>query len=224
MKLGKNKIHILLLCSIILWALVTNAWGYSFMLFANKNNNWGEYLYGLVSRGIWSLPFIVLIINCAGSLSVTFKELFLHKWHLKSVIIIFLSITVYIIAAMFATHGGFWMNHDVSISQTLSKFIMVGFVEEIVYRGFGMNAFSTLMSERKANLLSSIYFVVLHFPSYFIHWYLSGTFEVGAMLAQAVSVLLMGLVFGYLFRKSKSILPPMIIHFWSDFASILFIG
>ena len=45
-----------------------------------------------------------------------------------------------------------------------------------------------------------------------------------AMLTQAVYVLILGLVFGYLFKKSKNILPAMLIHFWSDFGSILLIG
>lgn len=127
-------------------------------------------------------------------------------------------------AGMYINHGSFWINHNILISQLLLKFLMVGFAEEIVYRGFGMNAFSAFMSERKANLLSAIYFIVLHFPSYLIHWYIEGTFAITAMLTQAVYVLILGLIFGYLFRKSKSILPPMIIHFWSDFASVLFIG
>lgn len=109
---------------------------------------------------------------------------------------------------MFVNHGGFWVNPDVLIAREFFKFLMVGFVEEIVYRGWGMNAFSTLMNEKKANLLSSIYFVVLHFLSYFIHWYMDGTFAISSMLSQAIYVLVMGLIFGYLFRKSKSLLPP----------------
>jgi len=224
MKLNIKKVHISLLCSVILWAVVTDAWGYSSLLFGNMYNNWSQYLYGLVSRGIWSIPFIVLIIKCADDIPANFKELFSHKWHWKSVIIALSAITVYIMVGMFVNHGGFWVNQDVRISQVFLMFLMVGFAEEIVYRGFGMNAFSAFMSERKANLLSSIYFVVLHFPSYFIHWYLDGTFAVTAMLTQAIYVLVMGLIFGYLFRKSKSVLPPMVIHFWADFISVLFIG
>ena len=165
------------------------------MLFGNMHNNWGDYLYGLVSRGIWSIPFIVLIIKCADNLPENSKELFSHKWHWKSIIIALSAITVYLVVGMFVNHGGFWVNQDVCISQVFLKFLMLGVAEEIVYRGFGMNAFSAFMSERKANLLSSIYFVMLHFASYFIHWYLDGTFAVTAMLTQAIYVLVMGLIF-----------------------------
>ena len=141
MTLNIKKVHISLFCSVILWAVVTDAWGYSSVLFGNMYNNWGEYLYGLVSRGIWSIPFIVLIIKCADNIPANFKGLFSLKWHWKSVIIALSAITVYILVGMFVNHGGFWVNQDVRISQILLMFLMVGFAEEIVYRGFGMNAF-----------------------------------------------------------------------------------
>ncbi|GLB28582.1 hypothetical protein LAD12857_05050 [Lacrimispora amygdalina] len=224
MKLNKKKVHILLFCAAILWAIVTDAWGYSSLLFGNMDNDWGKSLYGIISRGIWCIPFMFLIVKCDDIIPIGFKDLFSNKCHWKSIIIIFLVNTIYIMAAMYVNHGDFWVNHDIRISQLLLKFLMVCFVEEIVYRGFGMNAFLAFVSERKANLFSAIYFVLLHFPSYFIHWYLDGTFAITAMLTQAVYVLVLGLIFGYLFRKSKSILPPMIIHFWSDFASVMFIG
>jgi membrane protease YdiL (CAAX protease family) len=224
MKLNAKKVHISLLCAAILWAVVTDAWGYSSLLFRNMDNNWSAHLYGLFSRGIWCVPFIILIIKYTGSIPTGFKELLIHKWHLKSLIIIFCAVSFYLMAGMVVNHGGFWVNRDVRLSQLFFKYLMVGVVEEIVYRGFGMNAFSAFMSERKANILAAIYFVMLHFPAYFIHWYLDGTFALSAMLTQAVYVFVLGLIFGYLFRKSKSIFPPVLIHFWSDFGSVLFIG
>lgn len=128
------------------------------------------------------------------------------------------------IAGMFFNHGGFWINSEIYLSQELPKFLMVAFVEETVYRGWGMNAFSAFMSERKANILLTVYFIILHIPSYLIKWYLYGSISIEAMLVQAIYVLIMGLIMGYLFRKSKSLIPSMFIHFWSDFVSVLIIG
>lgn len=145
------------------------------------------------------------------------------KLHYKSILIAWGAITIYMAAGMFALHGGVWMNPDIRIVQVLPKYLIVGFVEEIVYRGWGMNAFSAFMNEKQANRISVLYFVLIHFPAYFIRWYQEGSFNIGGLVSQAVFALVLGLTFGYLFRKSKSILPPMLLHFWTDILSVLFV-
>lgn len=101
---------------------------------------------------------------------------------------------------------------------------MVGFVEEIVYRGWGLNSLSVFMSERKATVITNFYFVALHFPAYLIKWYLHGSIAIEAMFIQAVYVFVLGIIFGYLFKKSKSLLPAIFVHFCCDFISLLIIG
>ncbi len=219
-----KKIHISLILSIALWVAVTNAWNYSSLLFGNMANNWDSYIYGYLSRLLWALPFLLLALRHSSQLPISFKKLFSYKINWRPFLILFSVITLYTFLAMFVNHGGLWINPDMILLQELPKFLVVGFAEEMVYRGWGMNAFSSSMSERKANLWSAFYFMLLHFPSYFIHWFLDGSFALSAMLNQAVWVILLGLAFGYVFRKSKSMLPVMLVHFWSDFASVLFVG
>lgn len=220
----KKRIHLSLIGSVILWAAVTNAWNYSDFLFRGMPDGWGGYLYGYLSRLAWSLPFILLIVKNAGRIWLPAKELFALKVHWPSFLLVFAAATGYAVAGMFANHGGIWLNPHILLVQELPKFLVVGFAEETVYRGWGMNAFSRHMSFGRANLSASLYFVVLHFPSYFIHWYLDGTFALFAMLTQAVYVFVLSLIFGWTFKKSQSIWPPMLIHFWCDFASVLLIG
>lgn len=224
MKLKSRTIHINLIAIILLWAVVTNAWGYSDLFFEGLQDNWGTYLYGLISRAMWVIPAVILIKRYSESLPIKWKELFTNKIDWKSSIIIFFLFTIYMIMAMFFNHGGFWINPEIYLSQELPKFLMVAFVEETVYRGWAMNAFSAFFSERKANILSTLYFIILHIPSYLIKWYLYGSISIEAILTQAIYVFIMGLIFGYLFRKSKSLIPPMFIHFWTDFVSVLIIG
>lgn len=220
----KNGIHISLIISIIIWAVITDAWNYSAFLFSGMPGEWGGYIYGSLSRLIWAAPFLLLTVKNSSHIQLTAKRLFAFHVHWKSFLLIFMAMTVYVLAGMFVNHGGIWLNPRILLAQELPKFLVVGFAEEMVYRGWGMNAFSAYMSSDKANLFSSLYFVVLHFPSYLIHWYLEGTFALSTMLTQAVYVFLLGLVFGWVFKKSQSVWPPMLIHFWSDFSSVLFIG
>lgn len=220
----RRNIHLSLMLSILLWTVVTDAWQYSSVLFGNMPDGWGKYLYGFLSRLLWAAPFIFLIYRNTKHISVGMKDLFLHKICWRPTVVILFLITAYAVLGMLVNHGGFWINPDILLAQELPKFLVVGFAEEIVYRGWGMNAFMAFVSARKANILSSVYFVVLHFPSYFIKWYLNGSLAISAMLTQAVYVFVLGLLFGYIFRKNRSIIPSMVIHFWADFSSVLFIG
>ena len=150
---------------------------------------------------------MILIIKNREGVKVRFRDLFMHRWHWPSFLITFAGLTLYAVIGMFVNHGGLWLNPDAVIIQELLKFLMVGFAEEIVYRGWGMNALASHMSEQKANLEAVVYFVLLHVPAYFVHWYLEGIFRWQALLNQLVFVVALGLVFGYLFRKNRSILP-----------------
>lgn len=208
----------------MIWAVITNAWNYSAFLFPGMPDGWGGYIYGYLSRLIWSIPFIVLAVKNTGCVQLPAKKIFAFNVHWPSFLLVFTVITGYIMAGMLTNHGGIWRNPQILLMQELPKFLVVGFAEEMVYRGWGMNAFSAHMSSNRANLSASFYFVALHFPAYFIHWYLDGTFALSTMLTQAVYVFVLSLIFGWTFKKSQSIWPPMLIHFWSDFGSVLFIG
>ena len=216
------RIQAILFASVLFWALLADTWGYSAALFGSMPG--GKAVYDAASRLLWAVPFFVLIVKRPFPLAVEGKALLSLRCHWKSTLIVFAAVTAYALAGMFASHGGFWINTDSALGQVLVKFIIVAIVEELVYRGWGMNALMERMGGRGANALASLYFVLLHTPVYFIRWYLYGSLAWQAMLTQAAYVFVLGLVFGYLFRKSRSILPPMLVHFWSDFSSVLLIG
>ena len=208
----------------LLWAVLTNAWGYSGLLFQSLPAGWDGYLYGDLSRLVWAAPFLVLCLRNPGPLQVKGTELFRWRLHPRSFFPVMAALTLYSLAGMYANHGGFWLNPKLLLAQELPKFLIVGFAEELVYRGWGMNALAPKVGARRANVLAALYFVALHIPSYFIHWYLDGTFALAAMLTQAGYVFLLGLLFGWMFEKNRSLWPPALIHFWADFSSVLFIG
>lgn len=124
---------------------------------------------------------------------------------------------------MFFIHGGWRINPGIIFPQELSKFLVVGFVEELVYRGYGLNLLSTFMSGRRANIISSLFFAALHIPAYLIHWYRGQAFSLGTMLTQVTGAFILGLIFGIVFRKSKSVWAPAAVHFWYDFSFVVLI-
>jgi len=214
----------MLILSVLFWALLSDAWGYSEHFLAGLPNQRNQYIYGYISRLIWVMPFLLLILKgkCGGTILP--KQVFGFHFHWKSFFLAFAASTIYAFCGMLLVHGGWWAAPGFAFPQELCKYLLVGFVEELVYRGFGLNMLSGYMSGRRANVISSLFFVAVHLPSYLIHWYCDGTLLVTAMLTQAISAFILGLLFGVVFWKSKSVWASAILHFWYDFSFVMFIG
>lgn len=223
-KLTFVKVIASLIMTLLLWMIITNAWGYTTYFFKAPGGSWTNYIYDFFSRFIWAIPAIVLLRSYADDLSTTWKQLFTNKPHMKPFIIAIVVNVLYIFVAMFVNHGGLWINPEFNLFKHFPMFIMVAFAEEIVYRGWGLNALSTFLSERKANVVSAIFFMLLHLPAYFVKLFLGGTFPIEIVAIQCVFALVLGLLFGYLYRKGKSLWSPMCVHFLCDFLSVIFIG
>lgn len=223
-KNNKIFVYAFLLVSVLLWAAVSDAWGYSKHLLINLPNDWNRYIYGYISRLIWAIPFLFLIVKEKHRETIQPEQIFRFHFHWKSFLTVFVLSTTFVLGKMFFNHGGWWINPNIFFLQELSKYLIVGFVEELVYRGFGLNMLSNFSSGRTAIVVSSLFFAALHIPAYFIHWYCDGVFLLATLISQIITVFIFGLIFGVVFQKSKSIWPVAIIHFWYDFIHVLLIG
>ncbi len=58
--LSIRKIFVTQIMFLLLWTIVTNAWGYSRLLGA-ESGSWGNHLYNLFSRVVWAAPAIILL-------------------------------------------------------------------------------------------------------------------------------------------------------------------
>jgi membrane protease YdiL (CAAX protease family) len=86
--------------------------------------------------------------------------------------------------------------------------------EEAVFRGIVLTVFLSKYSERQSIVFSSIGFGLIHALNL-----LNGADFVWT-LGQIAWAFLMGLFYGYVFVRTRSLLPPMIVHYWGN----VFIG
>lgn len=193
-------------------------------IFTGLTDGWNKYIYGYISRLAWAAPFLILLVKSGHKGAIPTKELFGVHFHWKSFLTVLGASTVYVLCRMFFAHGGLWINPNIIILQELTKFLTVGFVEELVYRGFGLNMLSKILSVRGAYIVSSLFFSAVHIPAYFIHWYREGVFSLTEMAVQAATAFIFGFIFGIVFRKSRSVWAGVIVHFWYDFSFVLFAG
>lgn len=223
-QLSVQFIIITLFAFVFLWALMTDAWGFSELLFPTMSGDWSKYLYGYISRIIWVLPALGLLSYYGNNGTYyDLKNLYTKLKLNRSFVLVILITTVYCFSLMLIVHRGFWLNPGVSIIGVTIKFIIVGFVEETVFRGWGYNTLRQRISDRDAMIVSSILFVFLHWPAYFIKFALFGTFNFWGLINQSILVFLLGMLFCYLFKKSSTLLNPIISHAFYDLFFTLFV-
>jgi uncharacterized protein len=104
-----------------------------------------------------------------------------------------------------------------SWSGLLGPSLGVGFFEEIPFRGFILQKLWTRMNFWLANGLTSLVFVGVHLPG----WFMLHMFALPA----AANVLVLSLAWGVVFRYSRSLWSCIISHNANDFISfVLFHG
>ena len=57
---------------VLLWAVVTDAWGYS----SHIAGSYGYYIYAFICRAVWVAPAVWLIVRYSASLSFSFLKTF----------------------------------------------------------------------------------------------------------------------------------------------------
>ena len=219
-KITVRNVVLSLLGFIALWTVLTDAWGYSSYLFSSEN---GAYYYGYVSRLLWALPAVFLIVK-SENLTLTKRELLSRPRFDGQFAAVLAAIMLYSLISMLITHKGFWINRDVPLLLTVIKYFIVGCAEESVFRGWGYNALTKVLSDRKSAVISTLMFVLLHWPTYFIRLFRFGAFDYAGLLVQSFSALLWGILTCWLMRRSETLWNPILAHFAYDFSCIMLIG
>ena len=153
----------------------------------------------------WPLFALFLIKRYSNDLNISLKEMITTKPKLKILLPLLVFALVYNIAGFFINSSGY--GTKMKLYDLIVTAATVGVFEESVFRGWFLNAISTFVSERKANLISSALFVLIHYPG----WIFAG-YELTTIAVTSLSVYVLGLRFGWVFRKNRSIWTGAILH------------
>ncbi len=219
-KLTVGGILLSLLGFVILWAVLTDAWGYSARIPLVS----GGMLYALLSRLIWVAPALWLIFRHEGALEYGRRALFSSPVMNMSLVLVLSAAAVAVLCMMVSVHGGLWLNESLDLLPALIKLAAAGVVEEIVLRGWGYNALCRATTEKNAALYSTVFFVLLHWPAFFIRLIRIGALDVPAFLTQTLTAAIWGLVFCWLMKKGKTLWNPVLVHVIYDMLYLLLVG
>ncbi|HEX6650820.1 MAG TPA: CPBP family intramembrane glutamic endopeptidase [Pyrinomonadaceae bacterium] len=93
----------------------------------------------------------------------------------------------------------------------MSTSLLIGFVEEVPYRGFVFQKLCDWMSRKSAIAISSLLFVIIHLPGWLsLHLF---TIRLG------IFVFVFGVLMAILLLWSKSLWAPVVSHSLNDFFS-----
>lgn len=165
---------------------------------------------GLCKNLIWTLPAVILICKYKDSLYIGLKKMFTPNKDCIKYLWVFPVTAAYIILAVLKQKGTIAISDSFGVHYII-VFIFVGITEEIVFRGWLLN--STLhIGEKKALAINAAMFLIIHFPK----WIISGEFVKNMVSFSFVSILMISVIFGLLFIRTKNILIPIFMHMLWD--------
>jgi len=114
------------------------------------------------------------------------------------------------LAPLFAASAGVWLTK-------LAQVFFSPISEEIMFRGFVLPQLSSRMEFWKANVLQAVFFTAMHWPNWiWVNPNILGG-QPPAILASSVSIFIIGLLLGWLLRRTHSIWPPVTVHIINNF-------
>jgi uncharacterized protein len=168
---------------------------------------------------IWLLPVVILLK--AEKISI-FTYLKLNSNKNKALLWSALGI-IFIASYHVFMHKIFYTNIKFSIyisfSQWFNTILIAGFIEEILFRGYFLQQIRRRYSFWQTNLFVSILFLSIHFPI----WYIRADTLVHGSIAWAqlmTFIFSFSLIQGWVFQKSDSLWPCIVMHMMNNFMAL----
>ena len=179
-----------------------------------------EILGSIIKLLVWTLPAILLIKHYQDDMWIGLRDMFTTKpkWFKDAPILALVIIAPLFQALVFG--GGFAIDPDFVPVRLIGVVVFVGVTEEIVFRGFLLNAFLKRMKMWQAVALDAVLFYLIHIPI----WVYQGH-GFAFFLSVVVTVMALSVLFAYSFIKTRNIFVPIALHMiWNLLVMTLYLG
>ncbi|MBQ7715331.1 MAG: CPBP family intramembrane metalloprotease [Clostridia bacterium] len=173
---------------------------------------------GVVKNLVWTVPAMILIARFKDEMFVDLKSMFTNRVNVLKYLPVFLLFTVYLVGGALINKGTLALSDSFKVSD-LIWILFVGLTEEMVFRGWLLNATVTDEKQWAPVIVNSVMFVIIHFPK----WIADGQFTANFTSLGFLGVFVLGAVFGKTFIKSRNILIPIALHmYWDLLVTLLY--
>lgn len=170
---------------------------------------------------IFVAPVFLLLKLFIGEKPISFLKL---ETNIKSGIL--LGVTAGVFYAMLVLARILLTNGDINLQPVpnqawFTALTTATLIEEIAFRGFLLQSFERVANFWAANFLTAILFVAIHFPG----WIIVGNARlIPDKMTAMTDILFLGLVLGFLFKRSQSLWACVILHATNNLLSITLFG
>ena len=171
----------------------------------------------LVKNLLWTFPALVLIHRFKSDMYVTLKEMFSIKVNWLKYLPIFILFTVYLLGGALLQKGRLEISSSFGFDEVIIL-LFVGITEELVFRGWLLNATISKDKELRYIIINALMFLAIHFPI----WISEGVFISNFTSLGFLSILALSVIFSHTFIKSKNILIPIALHTYWDLLVFMF--
>ncbi len=186
----------------------------------------GIHVWNGLYKIMWVSLAFVFIKYYNDELAIPIKELFSFKnINFKIILITTLIIALLQPVGSLILYKKVSISNDFNLFASIINFFIVGLTEEIVFRGWAMNALSKVTSTRKANIIQSIFFMLVHLLPWCVMLLMGGNISnipVLYLCLQLPMTFVTGCIFGRIMNKTHSLWTPIIIHCLWDVTADLF--
>ena len=216
-KLSAFKIGIYLIIFFAVWAvreLVVQP-----VLLAPLGDIVSEIIGTIIKLAVWTVPALLLIKYFQNDMWISLKDMFTTKpkWFKGAPILLLIFVPV--LQALILT-GTVTIRADLLPVRLIGVVIFVGITEEIVFRGFLLNAFLKRLKIWQAVALDAVLFYLIHIPI----WLYQGN-GLAFFITVIPTVMGLSVFFAYSFIKTRNILVPITLHMiWNLLVFTLYLG
>lgn len=168
----------------------------------------------------WTFPVILLLMSVFKRNPIRYLKL--DKNVLKGIVAGAVSggiIIVSILLRRIAFSGDVHINFLFGINTWLGGVLLIGITEEVVFRGYILQKFKEIVSFNRANAITSVLFVIIHFPKWFVD---GDLFSYKFFVNSALFLLIFSYMQGVMLKKTGSIWSCFIFHAANNFAMFAF--
>lgn len=171
---------------------------------------------GIIKSIIWIIPAIMLTRYYNELMFAKKDTIFSFKENWLNYVPIFIILTAYVLIVTYIITGTIALNKEFAFSDII-WLSFVGITEEMVFRGWLLNA--TITENRKwiPIIINSLLFLLIHFPI----WIQEGVFVQNILSGGFIVIIVLSMIFSWTFVKSKSIMVPVVLHMFYDFIATI---
>lgn len=172
---------------------------------------------------VWLLPVLYLLIKekeNLSSLGITFKNLFPAVYYALGLGAFFVIEALIINFVKYEGQFNLGANiGELPFLTSLGLSFATAFSEEVAFRGYIFNRFwKYLNNELSANLITSVFWALIHVPITFFVWKL----DLSAALIYLFLTTIFGVGSAFVFARTKNIFSPILLHVLWQWPIILF--